>query len=403
MIAPFLTDLIADARVRSGLRSNPAITDAQIVGLYNDAYSELNDKFVASNQHWGRKSVRFTLTGNTAGSNTFDLTTIPDFQSDQGVNYYPGGYTQKPVTVPLMSSFMERNDWGAYGNLGRGREYFTNGDTLFVNPFTNSAGQYELIYNPQATGFALPIAISVQTVSVSVPVVSGHTGITGGLTFKANDLTPADIFLPTDLGDFLEFTGCTNVGNDGFWTIGGPGVISANEVGFSVTTGLVSETFPDNATVTLFRQSNVTAAGVWTFYGANQFTATTANVHVGDTMTVSGATNSGSFVVTGVGLNTVTTAATGLVAENFAAGTVTVTVQPANTISQLPAIMSPWALFLKLKVSIAIKTSRNQPITELQADLAPQLLRLTAMSKKRSDGVQQAPVTRHRFGGRSYR
>ena len=135
---------------------------------------------------------------------------------------------------------------------------------------------------------------------------------------------------------------------------------------------------------------------MWTLYGASEFTETTGSVHVGDTMTVSGATNAGSFVVTGVGLNYVTTDPTGLVAENFDPSTVTVTVQPENTISQLPAIMAPWALFLKLKVSIAIKTSRNQPINELQADLAPQLLRVTSMAPKRTEGVHQAPITRNR-------
>lgn len=226
--------LVDDTRVISGLRANPLFSDTQICELLNDAYDELADKFVAAVQHWFRATVSFTLTGNTPGTNTFDLTTIPDFQMDQGLNWLPNGPTGPSFPVLRLGSFAERGTAGGgiagIGGLTSARRYFTNGDLLFVDPYVTSAGQYTLVYTPQRVPLALTAGAGVTTT--------------------------------------------------------------------------------------------------------------------------------------------------------------------------LPALLTPWALYLKVHAAIAIQTSRKQPTNELQVKLAAQAARITSMSKMRSEGVTQAPITGRTRGWR---
>jgi hypothetical protein len=314
VLAQTLSD---DTRIISGLRNNPLFSDAQIVELLNDALSEQRDKFIAAMSHWFRKTAPFTLVGNVSGSNTFDLTTIPDFQMDQGVNWIPATGA-RPITVPRLGSFAERNAiGGGVGWLtGQRREYFTNGDLLFIDPFTNSAGSYELIYTPQATPLAIP--------EPPPPAVAG---------------TPAAI---------------TSIGT----------------------------------------------AGQYDFSGA-LFTA----ANIGDSLVVTGAANAannGSFPIAAVP-NPNAIVVTNPASVNEGAGA-TAAVQPAGTRADLPATLTPWAVYLKVHAAISIQTSRRQQIgPELSAKLAVESARLTAMAKKRSEGPQQAPITRRRrWGGISY-
>jgi hypothetical protein len=153
-------------------------------------------------------------------------------------------------------------------------------------------------------------------VDVSIPVVTSHTGFSAGLHFIANDNVPASVFLSTDVGRPLTVTGAVSPGNNGTRTI--LAVVSANEVTFTDTTGLVSETLPDSATVSINRQ-------------------------------------------------------------------------PAGTRVDLPAVLTPLALYLKVHASIAIQTSRHQPTTELQAKLAAETARVLALAKHRTEGPKQAP------------
>lgn len=306
VLAQTLSD---DTRVISGLRNNPLFSDTQIVELLNDALGAARDTFVVALEHWFRSTAPFTLAGNTSGSNTFDLTTIPDFQMDQGVNWNPQ-VGSPPIPVPRLGSFAERGSVGGVGWLsGQHREYFTNGDLLFIDPFQNSAGSYTLIYTPQGVPLGLPVTISLPNAG------SGNMATVAG-AFLINLGTPANIFLPTDVGSTVTVTGTvSNNGTHVIATVEGPNAV--------VWAGIVNEAFPDIATATLVRQ-------------------------------------------------------------------------PAGTRIDLPAVLTPLALYLKVHASIAIQTSRHQPTTELQTKLAVETARVLSLAKHRTEGPKQAPIRRRR-------
>jgi hypothetical protein len=203
--------LVDDTRVISGLRNNLLFSDAQIVSLLNDAYGEARDKFVVAVEHWFRASVPFTLPGgslppNSLGSNTFDLSTVADFQMDQGVNWLPGG-NSPPIPIPRMGSFAERGyiNPGLGWNFGGQREYFTNGDLLFINPYQNSVGSYELIYTPLGTPLVLagPLPGSAPLFADFNIIGPGIIGFTGCA------------FTAALIGQFLAVSGATNAANNG--------------------------------------------------------------------------------------------------------------------------------------------------------------------------------------------
>lgn len=314
VLAQTLSD---DTRVISGLRNNPLFSDTQIVELLNDALGAARDTFVVALEHWFRATAPFTLAGNTSGSNTFDLTTIPDFQMDQGVNWNPQ-VGSPPIPVPRLGSFAERGSVGGVGWLsGQYREYFTNGDLLFIDPFQNSAGSYTLIYTPQG----VPLALSVPIPPASPPTPATFLLISGGSP-------PCGV----------SFSGAA------------------------------------------FTQANV-----------------------GDTLVLANSShgNNGSFPIVSVSPPGIAFVGTALNAES--PGTLTATLQPKGTRPDLPAVLTPLSLYLKVHASIAIQTSRHQPTTELQTKLAVETARVLSLAKHRTEGPKQAPIThRRRRWGVSY-
>ena len=307
ILAQTLSD---DTRVISGLRNNPLLSDVQIVDLLNDAFGVARDTFVVALEHWFRSTAAFTLAGNVVGSNTFDLTTIPDFQMDQGVNWNPQAGAP-PIPVPRLGSFAERGSVGGVGWLsGQYREYFTNGDLLFIDPFQNSAGSYTLIYTPQGVPLAIPV-------NASIPVDGVNTGFSSSAFLNS---PPGTFFLATDVGLSVTVTGAVNSGNNGTF------VINAYDSPTRVTLAgsFTPETLPITATVTVLAR------------------------------------------------------------------------QPAGTRPDLPAVLTPLALFLKVHAAIAIQTSRHQVTTELDAKLAAETRRILALAVHRTEGPKQAPITRRR-------
>jgi hypothetical protein len=305
--------LVDDTRVISGLRNNPLFSDTQILSLLNDGYGEARDKFVVAVEHWFRASVPFELPGgglpgNSLGSNTFDLSTVADFQMDQGVNWLPGG-NSPPIPIPRMGSFAERGyiNPGLGWNFGGQREYFTNGDSLFINPYQNSVGSYELIYTPLGTPLAIP-----QPPPGTAPVLA---------SFENN---------PS--GGIVHFTGTD--------------FTSANE---------------------------------------------------GDTMISAGDGNSqNNFVSVILEVFSSTVVKVVPVLADEASPTATITIQPQGTRSDLPAVQTQLALYLKVHAGIAIQTSRKQNTAELQAKLQREETRILSLAKKRTEGVKQPPITRRR-------
>lgn len=387
-----VSSLVADTRVISGVRNNQVWTDDNIAMALSDAGSELYDEFTETNNHYNISTFLFTLAGGIGHNSTPQPT---DFQQGHSLELNPN--TANPITVPYLSNWLNRNDagWGSMlffnGAGGPSREYCFSDDLIVIFPPQNSAGNYQLYYTPKWTTLALFTSISPQT--ASIPVVPTTTmGFGVGNQFILD--TGPDTFQATDVGNFITVTGATTPSNDGSWTI----ATYTNPTRVVVGASVISETFPGGATVTLSRQSFVTAVGVWTFFGASEFTETTGNVHVGDTITVSGATNAGNngtFEVTAVGLNTVTTAdAVGLVAENFVTGTVSVAVQPAGTRPDLPPLMNSWALYLKVHAAITIRTDRDQNVDALQVKLAGLKQRITSVLANRQEEPTQPPLTR---------
>jgi hypothetical protein len=84
---------------------------------------------------------------------------------------------------------------------------------------------------------------------------------------------------------------------------------------------------------------------------------------------------------------------------NPCAGSASLVYQPTGTIGELPEALTPWAKYLQLHASIAIRTSRRQPTAALDRQLQVFEKRIIAITKQRSQGVTQAPITRTNYGG----
>jgi hypothetical protein len=246
---------------------------------------------------------------------------------------------------------------------------------------------------------AIPTVVDVE--SASIPIIPATTfGFGVGNQFILDSGPPT--FLSTDVGNNLTIIGAVNSDNNGSFPIAS--FASATDV--SVTGTTTSETFPGTATVRIIRASRVSASGVWTLYGANPFSNPTLVANVGDTLIVSGCSNPGNngshtITVAANGGNQITTTTTGLVAENFATA-ISVMIQPAGTISTLPQPITPWALYIKVHAARQIRSSRKQNTDDLERQLAQLTTRAITMTKQRSEGVRQAPITRFRRTWNSY-
>jgi hypothetical protein len=81
-----------------------------------------------------------------------------------------------------------------------------------------------------------------------------------------------------------------------------------------------------------------------------------------------------------------------------ATGTGTYTFQPLGTMSELPAYAAPWALYIKLGTSIAIREARQQDIADLERRWLRQQARVDEALENRQEEPTQPPLT----GGRSF-
>ncbi len=105
----------------------------------------------------------------------------------------------------------------------------------------------------------------------------------------------------------------------------------------------------------------------------------------------------GTYTTTGIlGSNIVLTDTPwpGIAFTGPAAGTVTLSYQTVGTIDELPDYADPWAIYLKLGTSIAIREAREQDCTDLERRFAAQRLRVDSLLTNRQEEPTQPPLTR---------
>lgn len=397
--------LVATTRSDSDLNRSQVYTDTQIAALISDAGSALQDVFTGANQHYNISTFDFTLVGGV-GQNTVPLPV--DFQQGHSVDVNPG--TAQPYTLRYLPNWLDRNRLNnampfAIGGPGGGpREYYIlgaagAGGVLGVLPAMGAAGNYRLYYTPMWTPLAIPATLLVETAGIHV-VPATTMGFTSGPGVFQLDTGP-DTFLSSDVGDVLSILGATNPQNNGQFAI------TSFNTQRNVTVNnpsSVSETFPNTATVTLFRQSRVDNAGNWTLYGDTAFNNASIAVNVGDVLVVKGTQhNDGNYTITQAATGGVTITTTGVATtpENFDSAAITMQVQPAGTRPDLPTFMNPWVRYLKTQTCITIRNKRGQDVQSFMATLGIDQARIDAIVQERVEEPQQPPLTRNRgwWGG----
>lgn len=333
-----VSQLVADTRVMSGLRSNQLFTDVQIVSLLSDGGAELYDMLVDAFQHYFVSKFDFTLAAGTAGSNIVALPA--DFEKDNSLERNP--LLSNPEVIGPLASWLERNQCSAVVSGGGRRRYFITGDFLEVFPLGGSAGDYRLYYTPQFARLDASTTVRLATTAalpgfVAAGVGPGHTltgGITTPLIIDGSAVVTAEPVLLKD-----EPT----PSNNGVYTVTAPGV-----AGVSVPQLTRATYYDTNAEITAAPPVGVTA----------------------------GTVNAGlKFMITSSPVN--------------------VDVLPLTYGAQalLPSL-APWALYLKAHAAIAIRTSRGQATDQLEGKLGALKQRIARAIKNRTEAPKQAPMIR---------
>ncbi len=335
-MATTLSSLVTETRLLSGLRDNQLYTDAELATMLSDLWQELFDRFVAANQHYRIKTFDFTLAGGVDG-NSVDLPS--DFQLGNGLEMDP---TQpRPRSVPYLSNWLQRNNLGASvlniggGNACTDRQYCLVNSQLTVFPAERSNGDYRLHYTPMCETFLAPVTRSFAIVG-------------------AND-TP---IVPAP-GSFPAATGA--------WVVTNAGFTDDMPVDGSVDLELTFTAPP----------GNISFSGAYPIVGISG-----PDLDLNSTYDEAGVTG----LVSTAGFS------------GPAVGTGTYTYQPIGTISELPDYVDPWAIYLKLGTSIAIREAREQDCTDLERRFAAQRLRVDSLLTNRQEEPTQPPLT----GGRSF-
>lgn len=195
-----VAELVAQVRIDSGLRNNQVWSDDQICGALTDGYHDLRDRMIVKFWQWFRKTHDFALTGGNDG-NTLNLADeVPDLEMIKGLDFVDSGGNH--FTVDMMDSFANRNayntvwpfggSWGFNGQMGR--RYYPDGDLLIIAPPSNAAGDYQLIYTPQAETLALPVEIrSFNANAFDTPLASVGPSSLPGWSMANGNFTSADV------------------------------------------------------------------------------------------------------------------------------------------------------------------------------------------------------------------
>lgn len=156
-----LDDLIARARLESGLRNNAYYDSDQIIRYLDAGGSELSDIFTQANQHYVIKTFDFTTTGITDA-----IVTLPDdFQQGHSLEAYPDvpGQTR---TIRFLPNWLNRNAFaGNVFALSPGGYYpvytFLGNELRFYPPQSTPAAPFRLYYTPKWTTLAAQVTRSI--------------------------------------------------------------------------------------------------------------------------------------------------------------------------------------------------------------------------------------------------
>lgn len=394
-------ELVEDVRMTSGLRNNRLWSDDQIAASLTDGFNDMRDKMIVGNfAGWFKDTYEFSLT-NGAG-NSLDLSLVPLFQMAQGLDLLNGD--APPFDVPMLDSFKSRNQgagvWpfmiGPSFTSAAGRRYWIDGTTLTVYPNTNAQGNYRLTYTPMSLPLALPTTPPPHVVSLETGSVVAATG---------QWIFPAPAFNDSDIGATFTVAGATNPGNNGAHLIT---AIGNSTTVYTSPSGLTNETFGSGDTASIQPTNNSTrtveATAFDQYTGAQRqwsianaaFTASDVGAVLTADLDAPNGSYSGQYLISTV------LSATSVIVESTqvggltlpTSGSFTIDRRQLNTVMELPQPLTPWAKYPVLYTSIAIRTSRQQDIAQLELQFQQMQARLTAQAKQRSEGIRQAPIMR---------
>ncbi len=329
-----VSTLIADTRRDSGLRSNRLFSDDQIASILTDAYADLRDKMIIRFAYWFRSTFDFTL-GNGEGNNFLDLSLVPDLEMAQGVFLLDAN--GNPYPLDLMSSISEINQLNSTYMFGAGFGY--NG---FIGRKYFLDGDFLFVYpSANASGnYRLVYTPQPKILALSKTVNFNIA------TADVPEVPPPGLLAGT-----------------GAWLLANANLSNATDIptsGFDLTLTFVT--------------TNLGFSGIYHV------------VDVGLPPSFGSPTFSTSNLASAAGFS------------NPATGTGTYTYQPAGTIGTLPDSLTPWAKYLTLYASMVIRTSRRQAMGELDLQFKQIEKRIVAITKQRTEGVRQAPLTHTNYG-----
>lgn len=387
-----LTTLVSDIRLLSGLMENQLYTDANIVSIVSDLWLELYDRFVTTNQHYRIKEFDFTLAGGVDG-NTVELPS--DFQLGNGLEMNPG--QARPQSVKYLDNWLNRNNLGASllgiagGLVATDRQYCFTDNDIKVFPANSSAGDYRLYYTPQAETLypeqteTWDIGDSASLlVGRSIDIIDGDSASASGNLWTIDNGRFVDA--ETTVGNTLSVSSPLNTGSFTIATIVSNTQITTVETPVTETlTGSDSASINDvlqysfpNAEFT----DDMVGGEITIAFGAGPPDNTGLN---------------GTWEIFRVLSSTTVQILLNSIAASLSTpteGDVTVNWQPPDTLSELPDYADPWAIYLKLGASIAIREARQQEVGDLERRFIAQKQRVDSVLQNRQEEPTQPPLTR---------
>ncbi len=400
MLQVTIDELVARARLESGLRSNAYYDTSQIIRYLNAGGAELHDLMVTTNQKYVISEFDFTTTGPSDA-----IVALPDdFQQGHSLDIYPGELT-KTRTVRYLSNWLDRNSVGGGWSMTGGREpvYTFLADNLrFYPPQAVPAADFKLYYTPQWVDLAVPT--TREFAITGSDVIEPFGWIFNSANFIAGEvgsvITPAF----TQVTRTFDIDTADNPVTD-HWVFLNAAFV-AGDVGGTITPDFDAPNAAFNVTYTIvavlsdhFVQVTPSPATIPATFnnpaGGTASVAALSNSVFNVPYTITAVTSGQQIEVTPdpESLGTFTTPPT---------GTASVATPAIGTIDALPRYMGPWSEYLVVYAAMAINIDRQRPIGELERKLQALKTRVLSVLGERQEEPQQPPLTRGSdgwFGG----